>query len=173
MSIVTKAGDKGRTSLSCGKKVAKDDLRIEACGALDEVCSFLGLAKAASKNKNTRNIVHSIQKELFILGAEVAMSAPGRTRAKKRIDKSSVCVLEREIKDLELRRSIKIRSFCVPGSNGASGALDVARAVTRRAERRCVTLARKGMIDNPSIVIYLNRLSDLLYLLARLNGKNR
>jgi len=173
VSIVTKRGDKGETSLYCGKRVDKDDIRVEICGALDEVSSFLGMAKNASKDKNTKRIVHSIQKELMVLGAEVAAGAAGSGKIKKRVDKGSICVLEEEIDRLEGKRAIKIRSFCIPGDGTASSALDVARAITRRAERRSVTLLKKGMVKNPNIVIYLNRLSDLLYLLARFNEESK
>ena len=173
MGIVTKTGDGGRTSLCCGAKVDKDDIRMEICGSLDEVSSFLGMAKNVSKDKTTKRIVHSIQKELVSLGAEVATSAAGRGKIKKRIDKNSICFLEKEIDRLEGRCAVRIRSFCIPGKGAASSALDVARAVTRRAERGSVTLLKKGMVKNPNIVIYLNRLSDLLYLLARFNEKKR
>ena len=169
MSIVTKTGDKGKTSLYCGKRVYKDDIRVEICGALDEVSSFLGMAKSASKDKDTKRVIHAIQKELIHLCAEVATSAAGLGKIKKKIAKNSICVLEKKIDYLEGKRIVKIRSFCVPGKGAASSALDVARAITRRAERRSITLLKKGMVKNPNIVIYLNRLSDLLYLLARVN----
>jgi cob(I)alamin adenosyltransferase len=173
MSIVTKTGDNGATSLYCGKRVGKDDIRVEICGALDEVSSFLGMAKNASKDKKTKSAVHSIQKELIVLGAEVATSTAGSGKIRKRIGAGSICVLEKEIDRLEGGRAVKIKSFCIPGKGAASSALDVARAVTRRAERRSVTLLKKSMIKNPNIVIYLNRLSDLLYLLARSNEEKR
>jgi len=173
MSIVTKRGDKGTTSLYCGKRVDKDDIRVEICGALDEVSSFLGMARNASKDKNTKKVVHSIQKELISLGAEVATSAAGSYKIRKRVGEYSIRVLEKEIDLLEGKRAVKMRSFCIPGKGAASSALDVARAVTRRAERRSVTLLKKGMVKNPNMVIYLNRLSDLLYLLARFNEKKK
>jgi cob(I)alamin adenosyltransferase len=171
MSIVTKRGDRGKTSLCCGKMVGKDDARIEACGALDEASSFLGLAKNASKDNGTKKIIHSIQKELIVLGSEIVTTATGLDKLKRRIDKDSVRALEKEIEYLEGNRAVKMTSFSVSGRGAASSALDVARAVVRRAERRIVTLARKGMIDNPYIIVYLNRLSDLLYLLARHNER--
>ncbi|MFA5085102.1 MAG: cob(I)yrinic acid a,c-diamide adenosyltransferase [Candidatus Omnitrophota bacterium] len=173
MGIATKTGDKGKTSLYCGKRVDKDDIRVEICGAIDEVSSFLGMAKNVSKDKNTKKVVHSVQKDLILLGAEVATSAAGSYKIKKKIGAGSICILEREIDCLEGKCNIKIRSFCIPGAGAASSALDVARTVTRRAERRSVTLQKKGMIKNPNIVIYLNRLSDLLYLLARANEKKK
>jgi cob(I)alamin adenosyltransferase len=173
MSIVTKTGDKGKTSLYCGKRVDKDNIRVEICGAIDEVSSFLGMAKNASKDKNTKRVIHSIQKEFISLGAEVATSTAGSGKIKKKIGPGSICVLEKEINCLENKCAVRVRSFCIPGKTAASSALDVARAVTRRAERRSVTLLRRGMVKNPNIIIYLNRLSDLLYLLARFNEKKR
>ena len=173
MSIVTKRGDGGKTSLYCGKRVDKDHIRVETCGVLDEASSFLGMAKNTSKDKNTRKIIHSVQKELMIIGTEVATSAAGSGKIRKRIGVGSICVLEKEIDSLEGKRAVKIRSFCIPGKGAASSALDVARAITRRAERRSVTLFRKGMVKNTSIITYLNRLSDLLYLLARFNERKR
>jgi cob(I)alamin adenosyltransferase len=147
--------------------VGKDDMRVEICGALDEVSSFLGMAKNASKDKNTKKIIHSIQKELVSLGAEMATSVAGLSKIRERVGADSICVLEKEIGRLEGKRAVKMNSFCIPGNGAASSALDVARAVTRRAERRSVTLLKKGMVKNPNIIAYLNRLSDLLYLLAR------
>ena len=91
-------------------------------------------------------------------------------KLKKRIGKDSVCMLEKEIDYLENKRAIKIKAFSIPGENMASSSLDIARAIIRRAERRCVTLSNKGMVRNSNIVPYLNRLSDLLYLLARSLG---
>jgi cob(I)alamin adenosyltransferase len=173
MSIVTKTGDKGKTSLYCGKRVCKDNARVEACGSLDEVSSFLGMAKSVLKDRNTKRIIHSIQEELIVLCTELATSAAGSGKIKKRVGAGSICVLEKEIECLENKCNVKIRSFCIPGNTAASSALDVARAVTRRAERRSVTLLKQGMIKNTNIVVYLNRLSDLLYLLARSNDNKR
>lgn len=173
MGIVTKTGDKGKTSLYCGRRVHKDDARIEMCGALDEVSSFLGMAKSALRDKRTKGIVHSIQRDILILGSEVATSAAGANKIKKRIGRDSISVIEREIEYFENGRMVRISSFCIPGKGAASSALDVARAITRRAERRSVTLFKKGAFDNPNIIVYLNRLSDLLYLLARLSESKR
>lgn len=171
MGIVTKTGDRGKTSLYCGKRVPKDDLRIETCGAIDEASSFLGLAKNIANDAKTKRIADYIQRELVILGSEVATTGDDIEKLKKRIDKNSVCILEKEIDDLENVRKIKMKSFCIPGENMTSSHLDIARAVTRRAERRCVTMVRKGMVKNKNIAVYLNRLSDLLYLLARSQEK--
>jgi len=166
-------GDNGSTSLYCGTKVMKDDLRIEACGALDEASSFLGMAKSLAKDRKTRAIINCAQKDLIILSSEIATASAAKNRLKKRIGKDSVCVLEKEIDCLENKYNIKFKSFCLQGDNSVSSAIDVARAVVRRAERRCVTMAKMKMLKNCDIIVYLNRLSDLLYLLARFNGKKR
>lgn len=161
------------TSLYCGTRVRKDDIRVEACGALDEVSSFLGMAKSSAKNKKTGLIVDSVQKELVVLCSEIAATRAFCKKLKKRIGKNSVCVIEKEIRGLEGVGPLKIKSFCLPGQNMVSASLDIARAITRRAERRCVTMAGKKLLDNRNIIVYLNRLSDLLFLLARFNEKKR
>ena len=173
MGIVTKTGDRGRTSLYCGTKVDKDDMRVEVCGTLDEVASYLGMAKTLAKDNKTKAIVDCVQKELIVLNSEIATTSAGTNRLKKKIGKDSISILEKEIDCLENNCNIKFKTFCLQGESAVSGALDIARAVTRRAERRCVTIMKKGMLKNRNIQIYLNRLSDLLYLLARLNGNKK
>lgn len=173
MSIVTKTGDGGMTSLYCGTRVKKDDIRIEVCGALDEASSYLGLAKSLAKNAKTKNIISCIQRTLITLCSEVAVTGRMAGRLKKKTGRDSVCILEEEIYCLENECGVKMRTFCLQGENAVSGALDIARAVTRRAERRCVTMSKKNMLKNRNIITYLNRLSDLLYLLARFNEKKR
>ena len=173
MSIVTKTGDRGSTSLCCGTRVPKDDIRVEICGALDEVSSFLGMAKSSTKDKKTINLAERIQKELSLLCSEVATTPAGAGRLKKVLSPSSIVALEKEIEGLERGCDIKVRRFCLQGANIVSSALDVARAITRSAERRCVTMSKKKMLKNSSILVYLNRLSDLLFLLARYNEKGK
>ena len=171
MGITTKTGDKGKTSLYCGTRVEKDDIRIEVCGALDEVSSFLGMAKSCARNSKTKSVADCVQKELIVLNAEIASTPAAVSRLKKRICKDSIAAIEEQIACLEPRCNIKTRAFCLQGGNVVSSTLDIARAITRRAERRCVTMMKKNMLDNRDIIIYLNRLSDLLYLLARFNEK--
>ena len=171
MGIVTKTGDKGKTSLCCGARVHKDDIRIEACGALDEVSSFLGMAKSCAGNGRTKSAADRVQKELIVLNAEIASTPAAVGRLKKRICKDSIAGIDKEIDRIEGRCDIKTKSFCLQGGNVVSSSLDIARAITRRAERMCVTMTKKKMLSNRDIIIYLNRLSDLLYLLARFNEK--
>jgi ATP:cob(I)alamin adenosyltransferase len=171
VSITTKKGDKGLTQLACGRKVGKDDIRIDACGTLDELCSFLGLAKSLIKNRSTKKLLEDIQKDLFVLGAEIATQAKFLNRLKERIDNNYVKRLEDNIKHLERELKLKECCFLLPGENFISGTLDVARTIARRAERKIVTLKNKKILKNPQILIYLNRLSNLLYLLARVCEK--
>jgi cob(I)alamin adenosyltransferase len=167
MSIVTKKGDKGHTALFLGGMVAKDDPRVELDGTLDELCSFLGVAKSLAKNKGLKVRLESFQKDLFVIGAEVATAVPFLDKLSQRIDKADIRRLEKRIDELENKRKPCQRVFCLPGKNLLSSVLDVARTMARRAERRCVTALKKKLVKNLSILVYLNRLSDLLYLLAR------
>jgi len=173
MSIVTKKGDKGKTSLYQGKSVSKDHMRMEACGVLDELSSYLGLAKSMIKGKRIKGIVESIQKDLFILGSEVVTEVKSLKKLKKRIDSSFISCLDKFILDLESKKGLKIRSFQLPGVNPVSSVLDISRTITRKLERRIVSLGRKKLLSNKTILVYLNRLSDLLYLLARASSTLR
>jgi len=172
MSITTKKGDKGITSLYSGEKVSKDDLRVETYGTLDELCSFLGLSKSLIKERKLKKLIQSIQQDLFVMGAELATKPTFFSKLKKRIGKGYVDRLEKIISGLEKKKTFEECCFYLPGENLNSSVLDIARTVTRRAERLVVTLKRKGILLNDFILIYLNRLSDLLYLLARGYGKN-
>jgi len=167
MSITTKTGDKGLTSLCCGKRIRKDHILVQICGLLDELCSFLGLTKSLIKKRQTKKLLVSIQKDLFVIGAEIATSAKFLNRLKKRIDNNYVKRLEDNINNLERKIKLKGSCFLLPGENFISSAFDVGRTIARRAERQVVTLKHKNILKNPQILIYLNRLSDLLYLLAR------
>jgi len=169
MGIVTKKGDKGKTSLYQGKPVSKDHIRMEACGTIDELSSYLGLAKSMIKSKNIINIIESIQKDLFILATELVTEAKALKKLKRRIDSSFIDYLDKAILDLEEKKGLKIRCFQLPGASSVSSVLDISRTITRRAERRVATLGRKKLLSNKYILVYLNRLSDLLFLLARLS----
>lgn len=167
MSITTKKGDKGLTQLCGVKKIRKDDIRVDVCGTLDELCSFLGLAKSLIKNRNTKRLLEGIQKDLFVIGAEIATQAKFLNRLEDRIGNNYVKRLEDNINSLERRLKLKECCFLLPGENVISGTFDVARTICRRAERGIAALKNKKILKNPQILIYLNRLSDLLYLLAR------
>lgn len=167
MSITTKKGDKGFTSLLWGERVKKDHIRVETYGTLDELCSFLGLAKSMIRNKKTKKLIERIQTDSFVIGSEIATKPKFINRLKKRIDNSSVKLLEENISDLERRMKFEGCCFLLPGENFISALFDVSRTIARRAERKVVTLKNRGILKNHYDLIYLNRLSDLLYLLAR------
>lgn len=165
MRITTKRGDTGKTQIFSGKRVPKHDLKIEAEGALDETISFLGFAKTKVKNSHTKKVIRSIQKNLFRIIAEIAREKKDALKFEKRIK-------ERDVKQLEnigdiIEKKVEIPAcFAIPGVNEESASLHIARTVVRRAERVVAALNRKRKI-NPQILAYLNRLSDLLYVLAR------
>ena len=167
MGIVTKTGDKGRTSLLWGGRVAKDDLMVEAYGTVDELCSFLGLAKSLAPEKRVKGIIEDIQKDLFVIGAEAASRPRFIHKLAERIGEFHIKRLEKIINQFEAVKSFEECCFYLPGESLLSSSLDVARTVARRAERRLVALKRKKILKNDNCVIYLNRASDLLYLLAR------
>ncbi len=168
--IYTRTGDKGTTALGDGRRVPKDHARIEAYGTVDELNSLLGLVIATGLEREDADLLRRIQNDLFDLGADLCV--PESSRARKtpvrpalRVTESHVTPLERAIDRLNAGLGT-LRSFVLPGGTGASARLHLARAVCRRAERRLVTLARSGKV-NPQAVIYLNRLSDLLFVMAR------
>ena len=167
MKISTKSGDNGLTSLLCGERVRKDNLRVEMCGALDELNSFLGLSKSLLKDRAARRLIGKVQQDLFAIGSEIAASISYAYKLPNRIEEANVRGLELFIEKLEKKCRSKRSSFILPGKNTLSATLDIARSIARRAERRTVTLSNRGKLKNKHIIIYLNRLSDLLYLLAR------
>ena len=171
MGVVTKRGDRGMTALLTGAPVRKDDRRIEALGALDELVAFLGLAKALIREDRVRETIAAIQDDLSSACAEVAACAKGGAADPgRRIGRRHVARLEEEIGVLERKTAFRRCGFCVPGENMTAAALDVARVVGRRTERRLVALRMKGACAYPGLIAYLNRLSDLLYLMARWHG---
>lgn len=169
MSITTGHGDGGETGLLYGGRVAKDDLHTEAYGALDEAISALGLARALTDSPERAARILELQRELFVVGAELA-TGPGHRADLERhfnvVTTAMTDALEREIHDLEGRVPLP-GGFVIPGGTPVGAALDVARTLVRRAERRAVALHREGGVENPEVVRYLNRCSDLLFMLAR------
>lgn len=158
-------GDDGTTGLLGGGRAPKDDVRVEAYGTVDEASSALGLARALTADPRVREVTEQLQRDLYRLGAELATNPrrPGRFAATTEAD---VARLHRLLADLEAEVTMP-DGFILPGATGASGALDLARAIVRRAERRCVTLSRAGGLDNPQVGRYLNRLSLVLFVLGR------
>jgi len=165
MLALTGQGDDGTTGLLGGGRVAKDDTRVEAYGTVDEASSALGLAKALAEDARVKEICEELQRGLYALGAELGTSpAAGKPFATTTAEQ--VQRLEELVAELEAEVKMP-EGFVLPGSTPASGALDLARTVVRRAERRCVTLERAGGIHNQQVRRWLNRLSLLLFVLAR------
>jgi cob(I)alamin adenosyltransferase len=172
MKIYTRTGDTGGTALFGGGRVSKDHPRVEAYGDVDELNAALGLARAIELMPRIDEVLVPVQRDLFAIGALLATPDHAKMREqlqKARIDEERIAELERAIDDCE-RELEPLRSFILPGGTPKSGALHVARTICRRAERRVVTLAQE--VELPSLVIqYLNRLSDLLFMLARVANR--
>ncbi|MCX7868320.1 MAG: cob(I)yrinic acid a,c-diamide adenosyltransferase [Terrimicrobiaceae bacterium] len=166
MSVATKTGDNGTTALFAGPRVPKDDPRIEAFGTVDEVNSHLGVALAAGLEFSVARSVRDIQGMLFVLGGDLA--APAGAPGAPRITEREIERLEQEISRAEAALP-PMRQFILPGGNLGAAALHAARAVCRRAERRVWPLVRDGQASSES-ARFLNRLSDALFLLARLEN---
>ncbi|OGY21058.1 MAG: ATP:cob(I)alamin adenosyltransferase [Candidatus Woykebacteria bacterium GWB1_45_5] len=164
--IYTRVGDKGETTLVSGIKVRKDHPRAAAYGSVDELNSSLGVSNLFIKDQKIRKTLQNIQNELFNIGAELA--DPRRVK-KMKLEKSSIEELERFIDQHDAKLS-PLHTFILPAGEKSTTFLQLARAVCRRAEREVVSLARKEKI-NPNIIAYLNRLSDLLFVLARYLNK--
>lgn len=165
MSIYTKFGDKGKTSLFAGKTVSKGSLRVNAYGTVDELNSFLGIVLAGLKNKELNKKIITIQKDLFEVGASLASPATNKHEALSKYFKERVSELEKEIDSLT-KNLPKLENFILPGGSQTGARMHFARTLVRRAERRVVELSEKEKI-NVSIIIFLNRLSDLLFMYAR------
>lgn len=163
MSIATKRGDEGVTSL-IGLRVAKSDARIEACGAIDELGAHLGYARALCPSAEFNQLTKELQIELFTLGSIIA-TVPEKT-VKKQMSVEMVERLNQAVLRLEQREDL-FSNWAVSGDVLAAAAYDVARTVCRRAERDVVYLKQQDLLKDPLVLQYLNRLSDLLWLIAR------
>jgi len=161
--IYTKIGDKGSTQLGDGKMVNKDSLRVDAYGSVDEANATIGLSILRT-NIKIKKILKIIQNDLFDLGADLCIPDKKNTQ-KLKITKDRVDYIEEKIDNFNKELS-SLNSFILPGGSESSTYLHIARTVTRRAERKIVALSKKEKI-NPITIIYLNRLSDLLFVLAR------
>ena len=170
MSITTKTGDRGTTGLMYGRRVMKSHLRIEACGAVDELNAALGLARSLSSPGWVNDNLLSIQKDLITLMGELAVAPEDLERYVKDgytlVTQAMTARLEGQVQQLE-SAGVTSAGWVMPGANPLSAGLDVARTVCRRAERRVCALQEAGQLRNVEVIVYLNRLSDLLWLLAR------
>lgn len=165
MKVYTKTGDEGKTSLLSKERVFKDSERVHAYGTVDEANAAMGLAKSLTDKQWAFTIIHEIQKELISLNADLATDGSVTDSSKYRINSRHVERLEKVIDKLEQQR-ISEPYFVTPGGTTASAALDLARTIVRRAERCVVRLRRTEPVPVP-VALYLNRLSDLLFVLAR------
>lgn len=167
--IYTQTGDDGTTGLLYGGRVSKADAATEAYGTTDEAVAALGLARSLCEDETMRGDLLTLQRELFVVGADLATNPKERKKLTPEVSLVTTGMverLERRIDDLVAVRPLP-EVFVVPGANPGSAALDIARGVVRRAERRVVALEGTGREVNPEVRRYLNRLSDLIFVLAR------
>jgi cob(I)alamin adenosyltransferase len=167
--IYTRGGDTGETSLGDGARVSKLDLRIGAYGTVDELNAVVGLVLAADGTPEISDVLTRVQNELFDLGADI--SVPLEREARLRVTQEQVDALERDCDRFNAELP-ELRSFVLPGGTAAAARLHVARTVCRRAEREAL-LAAQALDVNPLVLVYLNRLSDLLFILARAANTGR
>src|ERR1041384_6166195 len=170
MSIATKTGDDGTTALMYGRRVSKTDPRVEAYGTVDELNAALGVARSGCQDKWIAERLIEIQKELVILMGELAVAAEDRVRYQKGgfkfVGTEMVDRLGQYVIEIEAQQP-KFDGWATPGGTPTAAALDVARTICRRAERRVVALGVEYQKLNPELIRYLNRLADLLWLMAR------
>lgn len=164
-SISTTRGDMGQTTLAGGDAVSKSDLRIEACGAVDELGAHIGLARAWCTEGEIAQSLKQLQRELFTVAGELAVPNHRKKNASK-ITQDTVDHLTVQVQQIEKIEGILL-DWAIAGEHPAAAALDVARTVCRRAERQVVKLHESGESVNPYLLAYLNRLSDLLWLFGR------
>ncbi len=171
MSIVTKTGDKGETALMYGRRVSKSNPRVDAYGCVDELNAALGLARAFSENAFISEQILSVQKDLIVVMGELATAREDIDRYVKDefklTDAEMIDRIDGVIVDLEKDKSLYPKDWVIPGGTVVSAALDLARTTCRRAERRVAVFIANEKDFNPEILRYLNRLSDLCWVLAR------
>jgi len=175
MSIVTKTGDKGETSLMYGRRLSKADARVEAYGCIDELTSALGLARSISTDKFLSDQIFAAQKDLIVVMGELATAPGDRERyIKDGFHVTTAEMVDRitaQIFDLEKDKSLYPKDWVIPGATELSAVLDVARTTCRRAERHIAAFSAGEEDFNREILRYLNRLSDLCWVLARFAEK--
>jgi cob(I)alamin adenosyltransferase len=176
MSIVTKTGDKGETSLMYGRRLPKADPRVDAYGRIDELNAALGLARSVSTDKFLSDEIFAAQKDLIVVMGELATAPSDRERyltdgfhltKVEMVDRITAVIF-----DLEKDKSLYPKDWVIPGGTAVSAALDFARATCRRAERHIAGFSASEKNLNPQILPYLNRLSDLCWILARYAEKS-
>jgi cob(I)alamin adenosyltransferase len=171
MSIATKSGDAGETSLMYGRRVPKSDPRVDAYGCVDELNAALGLVRVTANDAFIADHVLAVQKELITVMGELATAREDLPRyTSDGYELTNTAMVDRltaAVDDLEKNKLVNFKGWAIPGSTMVSAALDIARTTCRRAERRVADLGASGSPVNPEILRYLNRLSDLCWLLGR------
>jgi len=172
MKIYTKTGDKGETGLFGGERVSKHSTRLDAYGTVDELNSFIGLAITEIKNEEIKNILNSIQQKLFVVGSDLATPQTEKNEKLKIIRTPDDYISETEILiDKYDSQLDQLKNFILPGGSKGAALLHICRTIARRAEREIVALKNTEEIGS-NIVIYLNRLSDLFFVLSRFENKH-
>jgi cob(I)alamin adenosyltransferase len=166
MSIATKRGDGGQTGLSGGIRVSKIHPRVECYGTIDELISQMGFARSICHDADIAARIERIQRELYKVGSAIA-TPPESKKTPPEITAAMVDALEAEVHQIEAEPGV-LGDWSLPGGAPDAAALDVARTVCRRAERLATALVEASIIQNPNILAYLNRLSDVLWLFGRL-----
>lgn len=170
--IYTRTGDDGRTGLFGGGRVSKDDSRVEAYGDVDELNAFIGAARSAEIMPRIDEILAGVQRDLFAIGALLATPHPEKHKEqleKARISDGRIAQIEQAIDDGEGELDV-LKAFVLPGGTTKASALHVARTVCRRAERAVIRLQHASQVPQV-VIVYLNRLSDLLFVLARVANR--
>ena len=174
MKIYTRNGDSGQTNLLFGGNTSKSGIRCDAYGSTDEAISAMGLARSLSKEPLVKKILYRLQNEMFIVGAELATIPSNIEKFKSKyptITSDMVIQVEEDIDALSQQTNLP-PSFIIPGASTGSAALDLARTTLRRAERKIVSVNELECLDNQEIMRYVNRVSDLLFMLARYEDRS-
>ena len=171
MHIYTKRGDKGETSILGGKSISKDHPRIESIGSVDELNAILGLAESSLDDHRIKLLLENAQRSLFFIGAEIAGGNANSGNGIPKVSMADVKELENEIDSMEASLP-KLSHFIIPGGTKSASLLHVARTICRRAERRVVAFSKKHRI-RPELIVYLNRLGDFLFILARIENRKK
>ncbi|MGH2730443.1 MAG: cob(I)yrinic acid a,c-diamide adenosyltransferase [Actinomycetota bacterium] len=169
MKIYTRKGDDGTTGLLYGGRVPKDDVRTDVYGTLDEVVSALGIARAGGLVPRVEDVAVRLQREMFVVGAQLATAPENQSKLQEGVSKvtsSMTAQAESDIDALTAEYPLP-NEFVLPGETQGSAGLDLARSTVRRAERQAVAMSRQDLLPDPEILRYLNRVSDLLFVLAR------
>lgn len=175
MKIYTKKGDDGTTGLLYGGRVPKDHVRTEVYGTLDETVSALGVARAGGLVPRVEEIVVRLQREMFVAGAELATADENRGKLQPDVSKVTPEMTQRAEADIDalIAEHPLPQEFILPGETAGSAGLDLARSVVRRAERQAVHMRHEGLVGDDEVLRWLNRVSDLLFTLARYEEAER